>query len=144
MAHAFARPDGGISVLTIAPGVNPATEAERVANLHGWQHLGDIPVPTSRRFRNQWRAAAGAVDVDLPLAREQIVTEVRAERDKHLGASDGVYLKAQERGTEKEERDIASYRQALRDLPAVVSPALDAITTADELEGFVAAWPTKV
>ena len=88
-----------------------------------------------RRFRNCWRHDGGAVKPDAALARQQLLAEVREERDRRLTASDGDKHRLDDIGTATQKRALADYRQALRDLPAVVENRLSMMTVA-ELEAY--------
>ncbi len=94
-----------------------------------------------RRFRQSWRADKSAVAIDLPAAKAQILEEVRAERNKLLDKSDMTKLKLDEIGSAKEKQDVLTYRQALRDLPAVAATAIDAAKSVDELLAVKPAMP---
>lgn len=97
-------------------------------------------VPTSRRFRNQWRHVGTAVAPDVPLCRTQRIGEIRTERDTRLAASDGAMAGAQEQNTALVV-PLKVYRQALRDLPVLVTAAMDALSTAEALEAYEPIWP---
>ena len=103
----------------------------------------DVSELPSRRFRNAWRQVANAVGVDLPLARAQLLKELRARRNAILAQSDGQKIKLDEIGTDEERQAYRTYRQALRDLPATVQAQVDAITTAQELESYEPQLPQE-
>ena len=94
-------------------------------------------LPKDRYFRNTWRQAAGKVFVDMNLAKEQRMKEIRTERDKRLKDSDGPFMRAMER--EEGANDLKAMRQALRDIPQ--NTDLSAINTPDELKAFKPEWP---
>jgi len=95
----------------------------------------------SRKFRNQWRWDGSKIEPDLPLCREQVMAEVRAERNAKLSDTDGEAVRNQERG--QPDQALKDYRQALRDLPATVQAQVDALNTAVSLEAYTPTWPTK-
>ena len=95
----------------------------------------------SRKFRNQWRWDGAKIEPDLPLCREQVMAEVRAERDTRLAATDGEAVRNQERG--QPDQALKDHRQALRDFPTTVQAAVDALTDAAALEAYAPAWPVR-
>jgi hypothetical protein len=97
----------------------------------------------SRKFRNCWRWTGTAVATDIPLARAQLMAELRTARDKKLEESDGKQLRANEIGTQQQKDDWNTHRQALRDLPVSEQAAVDALTTAVDLEAHTVTWPTE-
>ena len=99
--------------------------------------ITDLP---HRKFRKCWRDdGSGKVHVDIPLAREQRMAEIRAERNTLLDASDKEKARIDDVGTAEQKTAISAYRQALRDLPAVIN--LDAIDTPEALDVFEPTWP---
>lgn len=109
----------------------------------GWTRLADADadsLPQSRRFRNAWRHDGEKPVVNLPLARAQVLSEIRAERNAKLDASDKELARLTDVGSAKELEDIKAKRQALRDLPAVVAAELSALTTVAELEQYRPQW----
>lgn len=123
-----------LTAMSTDPGLIGHTRLENVDS-------EDLP---ARRFRNCWRWTLQAgVDVDLPLAREQLLAEVRVERTVRLTASDVDKNRLDDVGTPQQRQDLGSYRQALRDLPAVVQMQLALLGTAEALEAYQAPWPLK-
>lgn len=98
----------------------------------------DLP---DRRFRNCWRHDGKIVAVDLPLARAQVLAEVRHERDARLVASDKDKARIDDIGTPGERQALAAKRQALRDLPATVAADLERIDTVESLAAYRVSWP---
>lgn len=94
----------------------------------------------SRRFRNCWRHT-DKVTVDVPLARGQLLAEVRVERNAKLDATDKEAARLADVGTKQEQDALKAKRQALRDLPAVVTSELDSLNTAEALEAYRPTWP---
>ena len=72
------------------------------------------------------------------------MTEIRAERDRRLVASDGPMLRATERGTPADVAAWKAYRQALRDLPPTARPAVDACVTPEVLAAYEPTWPAEL
>ncbi len=101
----------------------------------------DLP---SDIFRNCWRETKkGVVEVDLSMAREQVMREVRTERDQRLAASDGVMMKLIETGSDKDKAAMTRYRQQLRDLPSVVQTEIQLLNI-EALEVYAPEWPVIV
>ncbi len=145
---AFVRPDGGVSFVVCAAGVDPDAEAAKLAarpEYAGWTYVGKHAMPASRRFRDQWRhdAILGRVDVNLPGARQQKIAEIRAERDPRLVAADALYAKAVDTGTVAQRQAIATYRQQLRDMPTTVQAEMALLTSAADLEAYQPTWPVS-
>ncbi len=151
------RPDGSVSVVILTNrgaarlDADPAFRAKHRAEIETRGRTvvkedattADLPTETvdPKRFRNAWRWVGSAIVHDIPACREQIMAEVRAERDAKLAKTDGEATRSMERG--QPDAGLASYRQALRDLPAAVEAEIENITTAAELEAYTASWPTR-
>ena len=135
------RPDSGVSVVVPAAKGKLENEIEQdwldrvyaKANPDNFpfDDIEDTELP-SRRFRNQWVKEGNKAGVDLVKAKEQVLSELRTERDKELTVTDGQIVKENEIGNANSQNAVKTYRQSLRDLPANTN--LDAITTAEELE----------
>ena len=97
-----------------------------------WADVSELP---NRRFRAAWtKGGAANVIVDVAKARDIRVTEIRAERDIVLAATDGVLLRDQEQG--KDTRDLLTKRQALRDAPQQAVTDLAILRTPDEIAAY--------
>ena len=146
MKHAIWQdPDGHIVVDIPAAGVTLKDAAAKTEHNHlaaGRTRLADHDGPfPSRIFRNCWRESAGKIGINMPLARIQRMAEIRAERDALLDESDKDKARLDDVGTANQKQAMATYRQALRDLPASVD--VESITTPEELEAFAPAMPSK-
>jgi hypothetical protein len=153
----FSHADGNLSIdipiedIANDPTKLAAHEARIAADHPTWTHEGTVEDTTlppaqagqSRKFRNCWRWTGTAVETDLPLARAQLMAEMRKERDKRLETSDGKQLRANEIGTAQDQTDWNTHREALRDLPVSEQAAVDALTTAADLEAHTVTWPTE-
>ena len=138
MKHiAYKRPDGGVNIVCPHPDVplDDVMAKDVPPDATEVQVLDKLP---SRAYRDAWVLSGGVVTHDMEKARELKMAEIRAERDKRLAATDGVYLRAQERGDDTEAAKLKEYRQGLRDLPAKV--ALD-VETPEELKALQPDWP---
>lgn len=85
-----------------------------------------------RRYREAWTCRNGELSLDLPKARELRLTQLRLERAQRFAALDGEYIRAQQRGQGLEAAVVEA--EALRAMPELLAPALEAATTADELD----------
>lgn len=107
-------------------------------------NIDETELPQSRYFRNCWRKGTGEnygkPAVDLPLARNQRLDEVRIERNQKLLVSDGPTNLARDQNTSNFQ-PMKDYQQALRDLPVTAQAEIDAITTDTELETYSPTWP---
>ena len=149
MKRIIYREDGGVSVIVPAPKSRRKDESEvdwleRVfakATPEGVDFEdvdeGINPLP-SRRFRNAWSKGIDGFEVDLPKAKEQVMTELRTVRNKELVKTDGLMARANETGMKPvidihlfttEADRLKVYRQKLRDLPQTIS--LENMTVAD-------------
>lgn len=110
-------------------------------NVHECE-LADLP--SSRRFRNCWRQVGAApAQVDLPLARAQRLNEIRLDRVSKLAQADAAIEQASDQGDVPLSGRLRAYRQALRDVPQVAQPILDALTTPEALEAWMPSWPVE-
>jgi len=149
------RPDGSISVT--CPGQPPlegeplemyldgvALRAQNVdPELAGAVRLPSVQVSVlpGRRFRNCWRWSGNALRVDLPLARQQRLKEIRGERDRRLAATDGPWMRSVERNLLVERQQLESQRQALRDLPAQAAADLESCADEAAVAAYQPQWP---
>lgn len=146
----YTRSDGGVSVVIPAPDGKLVTESEQ-----DWLNrviaqsvppgtptqtveVADLP---NRRFRDCWRMNGSGVYVEPTLIRGQILKEVRLKRDALLAKSDGEKSKLDDVGSQQEKQNLARYRQALRDWPAVVSSQIENLN-AGQLENYVPVEPS--
>ena len=122
------------------PGIfifEPETEwFERVFNKatpEGAEFVDTEDILPDRRFRNAWnKGVESAVEVDLPKAKNQIMSELRSARNKELVDTDGLMARANEIGVIEESDSLKVYRQQLRDLPTTID--VDIISTVEELQ----------
>lgn len=153
----FVAPDGTVRIVVpvepALPGESEAAYLSRVgdravqrdASLADCTRLSPMDaaaLPATRRWRNQWRVAAGAIAPSVPLCRGARLAELRADRNARLAASDGPALRANEQGTAEQQAAWRAYRQALRDLPATAQTALTGCETPDAVAEYSPTWPT--
>jgi hypothetical protein len=152
----YTRPDGGVSIIN--PAYNDPIGGQREgepenafidrvasravpANATNVVVVDALAVP-ERLFRNAFRqSGANAPHVDMPLARGIKTDQIREQRDVRLAAEDIAYMRADENGNPSEKVRIAALKQSLRDLPADVQPALDALDNPAALDAFEPTWP---
>ena len=142
--------DGTIAVTIPAPKGRRKDEKEsdwfeRVAlkaQPSGSTRLPDCMAETlpKRYFRNCWRDVNGKVEIDMPLARNQKMNEIKDKRNELLNESDKEHLRLQAVGTDEQKQKMETYRQSLRDIPQNVD--LEVVTDSDSLEVFEPNWPT--
>lgn len=158
---AITRADGGLSVMQfVTRGLLNETEvfareasdeninaeiAKSQIDAVSWRRIEPSDVPADRTFRNAWKDT-GAVEVDMPKARDIWRDHLRALRKPLLESLDAEYQKADE-GTNDNgaagsaakllKKSIATKRQALRDVTA--DPAIDAAQTSDALKAVIPA-----
>lgn len=156
----FTRPDGIVAVVCPSPEfvAKFGSEAEALAvlrtkrvppdaqNVYECQVDEVYPpgktVAETRRFRASWRQANPQLPtVDMGLARNQRLDEVRLLRKPRLTKSDADYLRAVETNNTDLRSSLATYRQTLRDLPATSKPEVAACATPDQLMAWEPTWP---
>jgi len=105
--------------------------------------LSSVPastLPGNRAFRNCWRDdGLGKVQVDMPLARQLRLEEIRAKRDVLLAQTDTLLLRAVEAQDAPRQQALKALRQTLRDVPQ--SFPLDKFTTPEALAQAEPPWP---
>lgn len=95
----------------------------------------------SGRFRWCWRYRNGQVVVDMALARQQRLKELREERDGRFPEADKAWMRAVGQKRPADADQWEQYRQALRDLPATAQTDLDRLLTPSALETYQPDWP---
>lgn len=93
-----------------------------------------------KRFRDAWRLVAGRCVEDLPACRAIRMSEIRAERNQRLAASDGPRKLSDDNGLVSAPA-WKDYQQTLRDLPALCVTALESRATPEALAGYTPPWP---
>ena len=153
MVRVWHEPDGAVKItqflepdlkdrdcanLTAEGHVHPDSAFEDFDSLEAFRAVA----PQNRKFRNCWeKAPGGGVHVNLVKARAQRLDEIRTERNQLLDASDKDVMKATDQGNTAALAGLQIYRQSLRDLPATVAPALDALMTDSAIEAYAPEWP---
>lgn len=95
-----------------------------------------------RRFRNAWRRAGAALPVvNVPIAQEIRMNEIRRERTPRLTKLDRDMVLAQAQGNTVLVNELLSYRKTLLDLPAIERPNLTACDTSAKVDAWMPTWP---
>lgn len=130
----YSRPDGGVSVVTPAPGVSLDQVIQR-----------DIPsnveiytktlnqLPQDKEFRNCWELVNGTVEVNIPKAQELWKNRWREARKPKLEQLDVEFMKALEQGDTERQQEIVQQKQLLRDVTDTALP--------NSVEGIKSVWP---
>jgi hypothetical protein len=140
------RADGGVAICD-----NP-NDPDRVFNnfveqaklaypqwLPATFELIEVDLPTDRAFRDAWTFNGGAVEVDMPKARDIHMKRIRGRRNKKLKDSDIEMMIATEKNDAPAVAALKLMRQRLRDLPQ--NTDLDSASTPDELKAI---WPAEL
>lgn len=118
------------SVHGYAPGTNHVIIEEKDLPYHG----------SFGRFA--WRQDGATVPMfNMSRGRSIKTDQIRLERDERLKVEDINYIRADESEDIAEKQHIAIKKQKLRDLPAIIQPALNAISTPEALEAYEPNWP---
>lgn len=147
----FLRPDGGVSIdIPVTRIANdPQRLTKHVAKIlenpesAGWTYQAEVHMenlPVGRKLRNAWRWD-GAVSIDVPAGRAELLRQARELRDIKLKETDALAVRGVERG--QPDAALTAYREALRDLPAGVELELADKETAAELEAYAVNWPQE-
>lgn len=101
-----------------------------------WRLVYDWELPLDRSFRAAWEDTTGGVGVNMPKARVIHLDRIREAREPLLAELDAQYVRALEADDKRAIADVASKKQALRDLPQTLD--LESAKTPDELKAI---WP---
>ncbi len=94
----------------------------------------DEQVPRDRTYRNALRDTGAELVHDMPRARALHLERVRRKRAVDLAALDIEYMRHVGINP-KRAAEVETQRQALRDLPTTLAPALEAASTVEQLKG---------
>lgn len=135
------RIDGGVTILSLAEGVDAEEEVDRWKACFPDQYAShrDMPddaIPEDRTFRDAWCdvSPAAVIDHDMTKARGIHRNRMRRARAHKLAALDIAFMKAIEAG--EDTAAIAAAKQELRDVTA--APEIDTAASPAEL---VEIWP---
>lgn len=134
-----------LATLTILVGETDQEFAERLAARKlppgtPWavKHRDQIP---RDKFWAQRSLVGQALVLSIAGARQQVLDEVRQERNRRLLASDQEKNRLDDVGSAEQKAALATYRQALRDLPVSVLAELAALVSAADLAAYAPTWP---
>lgn len=109
--------------------------AQTLININGEvRDAASLTAPSDRTFRGAWTFNGNAVGVDMAVARGIHRNNLRAQRSPRLEALDTAWFRAAETNDTASQADIASQKQALRDVTA--DPRIEAAATPDELNAL--------
>jgi len=101
-----------------------------------WRRISAGDVPREREFRSAWTDDGRVIVHDLSRARSIHLVRLRAERDERLRLLDSDWMRATGQRRAGEADGIEAQRQALRDMPTTLAPALSAAQTIAELKAI--------
>lgn len=130
-------PDAQVLVRRTASDASIQLEIARgplASRVVSWRRVELTELPTDRRYRASWRDFGDGVRIDLAKARGERLDVLRKERVQALELLDREWMRATGQEKQAEARAIELTRQKLRDMPQLVSAALEAAQTADELD----------
>ena len=117
-------------------------------NFPGAKRINNAAMPDGQPFRpgaqklfyDAWRSdGAGNIQIDMSVAREIRMNEIRAARNRKLEESDKEWLRILDLGTSNQQIRFKVYRQALRDIPQGID--MSTLNEAESLEAFQPNWP---
>ena len=89
----YENSEGGVSVVTPAPGVSAASLVSTVVPAgSAYSIVEDSEVPTDRLFRAAWRKDGDTIDVDLTAAKEVAHEVRRGKRAEEFAPHDKVIV----------------------------------------------------
>ena len=106
-----------------------------------WRRIDPTDIPVTRDFRNCWRSNGAKIAVDMPLARDEHMANIRRARDAMLAKKDGEWVKEFSRGNQAMVDAIEAERQKLRDVPQTIDAGVRDATTPEALKAM---WPADL
>lgn len=100
--------------------------------LISWRRAELSEFPQNRNHRNAWAIDKGAIVVDMTKARQVQIARLKRERLDALDALDKQIAATEDKGGNA--ADLRAKRQRLRDMPVLLTPALEAAATPEELQ----------
>ena len=127
----YENPDGGVSVVIPAPGVEPANLISSVVPYGAsWDIVEDDAVPADRTFRTAWRRGESGVCEDLDASKAVAHDIRRAKRSEEFRPHDEL-MAARIPGTD--EVAVEAARQEIRDRYVVIEEEIDAAEEVEDL-----------
>lgn len=135
--------DGSVGIMTASPewqGTLDELAFRDVPTGCPFQVVAAESLPAQRFFRDTWMidVNTGNVVESLPKARDMFMALIREARNKKLAELDVETIKATGAGDQTRLAAVEAEKEALRDLPESVSPALK---MADSIEELCICWP---
>lgn len=106
-----------------------------------WRRITTDDLPKNRLFRDCWRSDGRRIAVDMGLAREAHLADVRRARDAKLREKDGDWLREFSRGNAEATATVEAERQTLRDVPQTIDAEVKAARTPEALKAI---WPDQL
>ena len=137
----YTRPDGGLSIVSPAPGV----EIERIlakdipTDAIGVKVVDESVIPADRTFRGAWEDSVGVVVVNMTKAKLLHMARIRQARDAKLAELDTESLLAIESDDKLKQKQITDLKQVLRDIPQTLD--LGQAQTPEQLKAL---WPAEL
>ena len=131
----YQNAEGGVSI--IAPtGEIPIEDviAKDVPAGVEYSVVDEANIPSDRYFRKAWKVGNDDVVIDIELAKDIQRDKWREARAPKLAALDVEYIRAMEQEDPVRQSEIASKKQALRDVTSTPLP--------DDIEGIKETWPS--
>lgn len=130
----------------IRPGVwerNP-TDASVAAELrkafpgrtYTWRAIEITDIQADSLYRNAWKDQGGKIAHDMVKARVMHMDALRVQRAEKLAELDAEWMRATGQGKKAEADTAEAKRQALRDAPVTLAPALEAARTIEDLRAI--------
>lgn len=129
MKYAIKMKDRSVSIMTLLTDTTIEAEIDKFHQdikdqIVSHREITDDKIPQDRTFRDAWTddLPTDSIDVDVNKAKELHKVKLRALRKPLLEALDVDYQKADEAGDLTKKSQIASKKQALRDVTKVALP----------------------
>lgn len=156
----FDNPDGTITVRSPVRNPRPGSQAVRREKETLNQHFARLTQGPNRKgglrvaeidhtalpaghehFKAARKWNGAAVEIDMVKAAAIKTDMIREERDRRLRQADNDLTVAEDDGDATTQSAVRDRRRALRDLPATIQPALQAVATPTDLEAWQPPWP---
>lgn len=106
-----------------------------------WRVIPRKNLPNRYEYRDAWRDNGSELYVDLSAARSIKMQRIREKRNRLLSALDLHKVRLDDVGPESKIKELACYRQALRNLPPFIEKQLINANTLEELDQIPIDWP---
>ena len=136
MVIIYTTPNNGIAILTPAPSWSGSLEElanKDIPSNATWKIVSESEIPSDTTFISALRLENNEIVTDINIAKEIWIDKFRSARTPLLAALDISFMRAVEAGDADLQKEIASKKQALRDVTSIELP--------NTLEGIKATWP---